>query len=72
MCHVIYAGVTDSLKEDFSLHEYHVKTETDKKVLLVSCFLHCILSIMENNPVEGATILKSRYNYYIWGSTGYD
>jgi len=37
-------GVAESLKKDFSLHEYKVKTEADEKALLVSCFLLCMLS----------------------------
>lgn len=39
-----HVGVAESLKKDFSLHEYKVKTEADEKALLVSCFLLCMLS----------------------------
>lgn len=39
-----HVAVTESLKQDFSLHEYKVKTEADEKALLVSCFVLCMLS----------------------------
>lgn len=50
-----HVAVTESLKQDFSLHEYKVKTEADEKALLVSCFVLCMLSATGKIPVAGKT-----------------